>query len=244
MVAIRGKVRDMRITALIPARSGSKRIPGKNIKDFCGHPLLAYTIQVAKDSGLFDDIVVSTDKRDTWDIAKKHGARYHVRLEEHGQDTSPDIDWIKDALSKIDDKPDIIVIIRPTNPFRTVKMLVRSMIQFLQSDCDSMRAVEPVKQHPYKMWNLRPVGDLRPMHNIDGGDFALPTQSLPQLYVQNASLEIIWTKTIELFDNVYGDTIMPYFTEGYEGYDINTPEDWILAEELVKRGMVKLPEVK
>lgn len=239
----------MKIIALIPARSGSKRIPGKNIKDFCGFPLLAYTIQVAKDSGLFDDIIVSTDHRGTWDIAKKHGVQYHVRLEGHGQDNSPDIDWVKDVLQRLeeqDKKPDIIVILRPTNPFRTVKMLVKSMIQFLQSDCDSMRAVEPVEQHPYKMWNVgqqlvKPP--IYPFVESNDGKFAQSTQSLPETYVQNGSLEVIWTKTIER-GNVYGLRIQPWFTEGYEGFDINTPEDWILAEELVKRGMVKLPEVK
>lgn len=238
----------MNITALIPARANSKRIPGKNIKHFFGHPLLAYTIRRAIDSGVYNRIIVSTESDEIAQVAKQYGAEIFVRPEEFAQDDSSDIDWIKDALGMFNVKPDILCILRPTNPFRSKRMLIMSMLEFIQGlGFDSMRAIEPVKQHPYKMWSkLNLDNEILPL--ILGAldeekEFTKPTQSLPEYYVQNGSLEIIWTKTIEKFDNVCGETIMPYFTEGYEGFDLNTQEDWILAEELVKRGLVKLPDM-
>jgi N-acylneuraminate cytidylyltransferase len=126
-------------------------------------------------------------------------------------------------------------------------MLKRAMDEFLVRDCSSMRAVEPVKQHPQKMWRLE--GERIISHYLNLArkpgppPFTLPTQILSKVYIQNASLEIIHTKTIEEYGNVCGQSIIPFFTEGYEGFDLNTPDDWILAEELVKRGLVNLPEM-
>lgn len=236
----------MNITALIPARANSKRIPGKNIKDFFGHPLLSYTIKQALNSNIYNRVIVSTDSKEIGEIAMKYGAEWYSRPDIFARDDSPDIDWIKNVLGIFDKRPDILCILRPTNPFRTKKMLIESMKKFTDGiGFDSMRAIEPVKQHPNKMWQrigscIEPV-----LNNFDSNDeFTKPTQSLPEYFVQNGSLEILWTRTIEKWGNVCGGNIMPYFTEGVEGFDLNTPEDWILAEELVKRKMVKLPEMK
>jgi len=244
-------VSGMVTIALIPARSGSKRIPSKNTKDFFGHPLLAYTIRTAVESGVYDRVIVSTDSKEIGMIAERYGAEYFPRPEEFAQDDSPDIEWIKDALTlnfcrngRIDNKPDTLCILRPTNPFRTKKMLVESMEQFKSNiGFDSMRAVERVSQHPHKMWCKNGNGILPIMIGAEE-DFTKSTQSLPEYFVQNGSIEIMWTRTIEKYGNVCGGHIMPYFTEGYEGFDINEETDWILAEELVNRGLVKLREMK
>jgi CMP-N,N'-diacetyllegionaminic acid synthase len=69
------------------------------------------------------------------------------------------------------------------------------------------------------------------------------TQTLPEVYVQNASLEIAWTRVVSGGRTIAGDVVMPFFTEGFEGFDVNTPEDWFLAERLVERGEARLPDV-
>lgn len=237
----------MNIIALIPARANSKRIPGKNIKDFFGHPLMAYTIQLALNSGLFDDgIIVSTDSIEYLDMARSYGAEGFIRSDEASKCDSPDIEWIR-PMADIFSYTDIFVILRPTNPFRTKKMLQMALGKFKNVKGDSLRAIEPVKQHPQKMWS-KVRNRLHQYYNPFGGfrvnSFTMPTQSLDEVYVQNGSLEIIWRKTIRKYGNVCGEDIIPFVTNGYEGFDINTPEDWILAEELVKRKLVKLPEVK
>ena len=80
---------------------------------------------------------------------------------------------------------------------------------------------------------------------LQGGQpwHSLPTQTLWKVYVQNASLEIAWTRVLQEHGNISGNRIMPFFTEGYEGFDFNTEDDWILAEALLERGLVTLPKL-
>lgn len=230
----------MKIIALIPARSGSKRLPHKNIKMLNGHPLIAYTIQAAKDSGIFDEIVVSTDDFETGSIAVYHGAGYIERPAEYATDTSPDIEWIRhalDTLKKVGREYDALAILRPTSPFRTGETIRRAFSEWTGIHC--LKAVESVRQHPGKMWFMTKRKYMRPFTG-NSWSHLQPTQKLTKLYIQNASLEI---RPIAQYKGNYM-LYQPFFTTGYEGLDINDVNDWILAEELIKRKMAVLPEVK
>lgn len=231
------------MVALIPARSGSKRILDKNIKDFFGHPLLAYTIRAAIDSKVFKHVYVSTDSHQYMKIAADYGVIPIRRPQWFAQDNSTDWAWVCHALMGA--QCDSFAILRPTNPFRTADTIRRAWETFQKCGCPSMRGVEKVKQHPHKMWRwsenktqLIPV--LAP---ILSGFYNQPTQALCEVFAQNASMDMGLIEVLET-GQITGKKIYPFFTEGYEGFDINTPEDWILAEELVKRGLAKLPEVK
>ena len=219
--------------ALIPARMGSKRIPGKNIKTLGGHPLIAYAIQSAKDANIFDCIYVSSDSGRILDIANYYGAWCIERPIAYALDSSPDSEWIKHALPQIG-LCFFYAIVRPTNPFRTGGMIRRAWEQWDMKSI--MKAVEPVKQHPYKMWLINK--DFKYMITYEYGErHLIPTQTLNEVYIQNASLE--WRL-------VFGQqaTYQPFYTEGYEGFDLNTPEDWILAEALIEKGYAKLPRIE
>ena len=239
----------MKIVGLIPARQGSKRIPNKNVKEFFGHPLMAYTIQVAKDAGVFDELYVSTDSYAYGNIAREYGVPAVIRDRGEG-DTSMDIDWIKNLLSKVKhDDWDAIAILRPTNPFRSIKMLKDAKILFEGMGCDSLRAMQLCKEHPCKAW--RTYDDdgfifVRPQSLFDPDNLMHEKQyqSLPETYTQNGSLELVKLKTLKVFNNLTGVKVAPLVTKNYEGFDINTPEDWMLAEALVNKGWVKLREVK
>jgi len=106
----------------------------------------------------------------------------------------------------------------------------------------SLRAIEPVSQHPGKMWYRVPeeIVPLLPQPDQPWHDSQMA--SLPPIWVQNASLEIAWTKTVEETGTISGGRILPFLTEGYEGFDLNRSEDWMVAEQLVKDG-VPLPDV-
>lgn len=239
--------------ALIPARSGSQRIPNKNIKLLGEHPLLAYTIQAAINSGVFSKVVVSTDSRAIADIAKKYGAEIPLlRPAKFAGDQSPDLEWIKHLLSELfkeGNKADCFSILRPTSPFRQPETIRRAWRQFLSdSRADSLRAVEKCKQHPAKMWHvdlaanrMEPVLVNPVRHETQW--HSMQYQSLPSIYAQNASLEIAWCKTVFEKGAIAGDEIMPFLTENYEGFDINRPEDWIIAEHLVKQNPNLLPRI-
>lgn len=247
----------MNIIALIPARSQSKRIPDKNIKLLNGKPLIAYTIAAAQQARIFERIIVSTDSKRIATLAEGYGVEVSMRPKEFATDSSPEFEWINHLLNELPEKYDCFADLRPTSPFRSAYMIWSAWMVFQAHQlCDSLRAIERIKQHPLKMWYLVENGQgMRPFcetilrenseyNPMPVDPFNYPTQSFPPLYIQNASLEIAHTETLKKHGNVSGEIIIPYFTIGYEGYDINTIEDWILAEALIEKGLAILPEVK
>ncbi len=245
-----------RAIALIPARSGSKRVISKNIRPLAGFPLFAYTICAAVQSGVFERVIVSTDSLHYANRIPQYGAEVLHRKPEHAADDSPDIDWVEAALTELGwtNNDDIFSILRPTSPFRTAATIQRAMSRFMEHGhrTDSLRAVEPLKQHPGKMWwlgngedaHMRPFwGDRYHAPGWSQPYHSMPTQSLPPLYVQNASLEIAWARVVKEGRTISGLRVLPFFTEGYEGFDINREEDFLLAELLAERGLATLPTI-
>ena len=239
------------IVALIPARSGSKRVPDKNIRFLAGHPLMAYTIAAALESKIFSDVIVSTDSEPYAEIARYYGAQVpFLRPQELAGDVSPDIEWLAYTLKKLEAAGrhyDCFSILRPTSPFRLPETIQRAWNAFLaQEGVDSLRAVEKCQQHPGKMWVIRGsrMIPLLPLSPSQQPWHSSQYQSLPEVYVQNAGLEIAWTRVVFEEHTIAGTVLMPFLTEGYEGYDVNNPYDWNLAEHLVSNGDAQLPGVK
>jgi CMP-N,N'-diacetyllegionaminic acid synthase len=213
--------------------------------------MLAYTIAPAIDSGVFDAVIVSTDSEDTAAVARHYGAEVpFLRPAEFANDTSPDIEWVEFTLRELGRagrRWEAFSLLRPTSPFRTSETIRRAWRQFTADpSADSLRAVELCTQHPGKMWivnenRMRPLLDQpeprsQPWHST-------PYQALPRVYVQNASLEIAWTRVPLEQHTIAGDVLMPFVTEGHEGFDINDPHDWVIAERLLSDGAAMLPRV-
>jgi CMP-N,N'-diacetyllegionaminic acid synthase len=238
------------VVAFIPARQGSKRVPGKNVRLLGTHPLLAYTIATAFESGVFESVIVSTDSEEIASIARHYGAEVpFLRPQRFAGDTSPDIEWLEYTMAELKRSGrqwDCFSLLRPTSPFRTAATIRRASVQFMaQHGVDSLRAVEKCAQHPGKMWVidgdrmlplLPPGPDGQPSHST-------PYQALPPVYVQNASLEIAWTRVVVEERTIAGKVLVPFLTEGYEGFDINDPRDWMVAERLMADGEVEPPQV-
>ena len=243
-------IKDCSIVALIPARSGSKRVPDKNIRPLAGHPLIAYTIAAAIDSGVFSDVIVSTDSEQYAEIAKHYGAQVpFLRPAALAGDQSPDIEWVAFTLERLqeaDHRYDCFSILRPTSPFRLPATIQRAWQEFsCQQGVDSLRAVEKCAQHPAKMWVVR--GDrmmpLMPLGPAQQPWHSSQHASLPEIHVQNASLEIAWSRVVFEDRNIAGNVVMPFFTIGYEGFDVNNEYDWQLAEHMLRKGDARLPQV-
>ena len=239
-----------RCVALIPARSGSKRVPDKNIKPLAGHPLMAYTIRAAIDSAVFADVICATDSEAYAAIARYYGAEVPLlRDTAISGDTSPDIEWVDMMLRRLAEQRrtyDCFSILRPTSPFRKSETIRRAWDAFsAETGVDSLRAVELCGQHPGKMWIVN--GDrIEPL--LKDGPKEQPWHStqyaaLPKVYVQNASLEIAWCRVVSETHTIAGDVVMPFFTTDDEGFDVNSSYDWELAEHLVAGGSVQLPAV-
>jgi CMP-N-acetylneuraminic acid synthetase len=239
------------VVALIPARHGSKRVPGKNVRLLGAHPVLAYTVATALESGVFESVIVSTDSEEIASIARHYGAEVpFLRPQQFAGDTSPDIEWLEYTMAELKRSGrqwDCFSLLRPTSPFRTAATIRRAAAQFMaQHGVDSLRAVEKCAQHPGKMWvidggrmsPLLPSGpEGQPWHST-------PYQALPPVYVQNASLEIAWTRLVVEERTIAGKVLVPFLTEGYEGFDINDPRDWMVAERLMADGEVEPPQIR
>jgi CMP-N,N'-diacetyllegionaminic acid synthase len=244
------KTSDPTAVALIPARSGSKRVPGKNISILAGHPMMAYTIAAALESGIFKAVIVSTDSRKYASIAKHYGAEVpFLRPAQCAGDLSPDIEWVHYTLKSLKEVGrvfDCFSILRPTNPFRRPETIRRAWNQFVgEEGIDSLRAVEKCRQHPGKMWVVRGkrMTPLLPLTPPEQPWHSSQFQSLPEVFVQNASLEIAWTRVVFDSHTIAGNVLTPFLTEGYEGVDVNHPEDVSRCKELVKRREAVLPLV-
>jgi CMP-N,N'-diacetyllegionaminic acid synthase len=238
----------LRRLALVPARAGSKRVLNKNIRVLRGHPLIAYAIASARASGCFDRVVVSTDSEVIRQVALHYGADVpFLRPVDIASSTSPDIEWITHALAQLDETYDALGIVRATNPFRGAAAIRRGWEQFLnQPGIDSLRAVELCKQHPGKMWVLdgqlmRPFLD---QSHLEVAWHAMQYPSLPPVYVQNSSLEIVWVRAIRETNTKEGRIIAPFLSNGLEGFNIDYEDDLMMAEHLLSNSKASVAEIE
>lgn len=236
--------------ALVPARAGSQRVPGKNVHELAGHPLIAYSIAAARESGLFGAVVISTDSEAIAAVARRYGAEVPgLRPEAMASATSPDIEWIRHVRGLLEAEGrrfELFSILRPTSPFRGAATIRRAWDALLVhgAGADSIRAVERCRQHPGKMWVLE--GELmRPLLDQPEGVpyHSSQYQALPRVYVQNSSLEIAWTRVLDDPGDIAGRRVVPFFTEGPEGFSVDYPEDFERAEGMLARGEATLPAV-
>ena len=207
--------------ALIPARSGSERVKDKNIRPLAGHPLLAYAIASARQAGLFDRVICSTDSGKIAEVAQRYGADIpFLRPPELATSTSPDIEWLTYTLEQLGEHYDLFAIVRATNPFRGPDVLQRGLQQLLATpEADSIRAVELVKQHPGKMWIVdgRVMRPLLEQSQLDVAWHAGQYQALPEVYVQNSALEIAWTRVVSQTGTREGRVRRPVLHERSRG---------------------------
>ena len=216
--------------ALIPARSGSKRIKDKNIRDFCGKPLIAWTIQKAFKAG-FTDVILSSDSDEFFKIGYKYGPiTFLQRPSELSEDGSPDKIWIDHALGIIGKKD--FAILRPTNPFRSVWFIQQAVKLFNDHpEASEVRAIRETTEHPYKMWIA--VGQtIEPLFPVTA--YRFPTNRMCPIFVQGAGIEIRRPDS--------QGPVIPIFANQIEGMDLDTEEQWDYCESLVKQGKVKLED--
>jgi CMP-N,N'-diacetyllegionaminic acid synthase len=227
------------VLAIIPARGGSKGLPGKNIRLLAGHPLVAYSIAAGVQAKLVNRVICSTDSQEIADIALEYGAEVpFLRPPELAKDSSPDIDAFQHLIQQLkireNYRPDIVVQLRPTSPVRLPGQIDRSIETLLSNPkTDSIRGVTPSHATPYKMWR---IGEdiLSPLLTIDGvpEPFNMPRQALPEVWWQTGTLEIIRTEVIEA-GSMTGDEIRPFRVDPEHAVDIDHLEDFTRAERII-----------
>lgn len=221
----------MRAIAIIPARGGSKRIPGKNIRDFLGEPIISYSIRAALASGLFKDVVVSTDSKLIADIALKYGAKVpFLRSEQNSNDHATTSDVILEVLSKLGETNivyDYVCCIYPTAPFVTPQKLTDAYNLLLNSNYDSVLPVcafsYPIQRALNRSQNGK-TGFIYPEHETTR------SQDLENTY--HDAGQFYWLNTKTFLDNrkIFTVNTGSLIVDEMEVQDIDQETDWLLAE--------------
>lgn len=256
-----GKIDRARIYAVVPARSGSRGVPSKNIKEFCGKPLMAWQIQNGITSKYISRTFVSTDSEEYRRVALAHGAEApFLRPREISHDTATDcqlfehfLHWTREH-EPADQQPSLLVQLRPTAPCLTVESVDAAIEQFLQNEdenYDSLRSVIPADHEPFNMYFLDTQGDtdqrLVPIipksYNKDTSEVLPEPQSvarqiLPNIWWHNAYIDIIRPSCILEQGSVMGRRCLAFHMGPDDNADIDTPEQWAAAE-LKKKALLK-----
>jgi N-acylneuraminate cytidylyltransferase len=233
------------VLAIIPARGGSKGIPRKNIRLFAGKPLISYSIMDAIESTIVTRIIVSTDDIEIANVAREWGAGVpFIRPAELATDQALDLPVFQHALRWLDEHegyhPEIVVHLRPTTPIRPPDIIDSAVNILLDNpEADSVRALTPAQQNPYKMWLVDSTEPIRPLLTVHGinESYNAPRQILPRAYAHTGLLDVIRPNTILNLNSMSGNIILPIFFEQKYSFDLDTLDDWERAEQRLLSGL-------
>jgi len=230
------------VLAIIPARRGSKGLPGKNIRLLNGHALIAYSIKAALDSPVISRIIVSTDCPEIAAIAQKYEAEIpFLRPAELSQDFSTDLEVFAHALQWLWENeqyiPDLIVQLRPTSPVRFTNDIQNCVLKLQNSDADSLRIVTQAVNTPFKMWIIEDDDSpMKPLLELDAisEPYNQPRQKLPTVYWQTGTLDVIKTTVITDQKSMSGRKILPYIIDQKFAVDIDDLASFDRAEKIIQ----------
>jgi CMP-N,N'-diacetyllegionaminic acid synthase len=230
------RIPKKKILAVIPARGGSKGVPGKNTKRLAGKPLILHTIEAALESKHLDKIVVSTDDQDIARVAKKAGVQVIERPVRLAQDNTPMHPVIEHAAAHIDKTehytPEVIVVLQPTSPLRTAKDIDQAIELFLNSSGDSLVSVMEAS-HPIH-WTFKMSGEYV-VPRLGRKYLKVRRQDLEKSYVPVGAIFIVSPETLFKSKDLYGKKIVPYIMPHERSIDIDHLLDFAVAELLIKQ---------
>lgn len=218
---------------LVPARGGSKGVPGKNTRLLAGRPLLEYTARAARESGVIDRLVLSTDSEEIAECGRRVGLDVpFMRPASLAEDETPMLPVVEHALDELrclEWEPAIVVLLQPTSPLRTPAQIRAAVDQLRETGADSVVSVVAVPLHMSPDYVMRlDEGRLRPFLP----DLVRVTrrQDARPAYVRDGTVYTFWTRTLRRFDSIYGDDCRPLLLDAAESLSIDTAADWAAAE--------------
>lgn len=228
----------MKILAIIPARGGSKGVPGKNIKLLNGKALLAYTSEIALQSKYLTEVIVSTEDEQIIEVAKSLGIKLpFVRPLALAQDNTPTIDVIIHALQWYENQNiffDAVCLLQVTSPFRTVEFLDKAIEKFIEKKSDSLVSVQkvPYEYNPHWIFEVNEEGNLK----IATGETEIISrrQGLPTVYHRDGSIYITKTEVLLKDHSLYGKSTAFIESEPEFYVNIDTLQDWNKAEAMIQ----------
>jgi CMP-N,N'-diacetyllegionaminic acid synthase len=226
----------MRVLGIIPARGGSKGIPGKNKKDLLGKPLILYTIEAGLASSL-SKIVVSTDDDQIAKLSDKAGVKVIVRPQKLAKDDTPTLLVLQHVVASMNEEFDAIMTLQPTSPLRTMQN-INDAIHLFEANHEADSLVSVVKvPHNFTPGSLMKKVDIWLEYFIKE-DQILRRQDKPILLARNGAAIYI-TRTIHLKNFLLGGKILPFEMSKLQSIDIDDMEDWILAEAILSNHLIR-----
>lgn len=224
------------VLCIIPARGGSKGLPGKNIKELLGKPLIAYSIEQARHSKYIDRVIVSTDSKAIADISKQYSAEApFMRPKEYAEDDSSIFDVLLHAMDWLEKKEnyffDVLVLLHVTAPLRNSEDIDNCIELLVKKDADNVFSVTPANRNPY--FNMVEVSKDEKVRLIKKGDFTT-RQSAPEVFDMNASIYVWWKDILKEKRATLLENSHIYIMPKERSVDIDDAIDFKIAEVLLK----------
>jgi CMP-N,N'-diacetyllegionaminic acid synthase len=225
------------LVAVIPARGGSKHVPGKNIAPVGGKPLIAWSIEAARASSRVDRVIVTTDYRSIAEVSQDYGAEVpFIRPEELARDDTPGIDPILHTLSWCAENqayyPDCVVVLQPTSPLRTARDIDAAIDLLEDKGADSVVSITPTKDHPW--WTKKIDRNGRLSDFIEQTEAVAYRQKLPEAYRLNGAIYLALRNILLETRTWYSEKTYAYIMPEERSLDIDTPWDLYLANLILR----------
>jgi len=221
----------MKKIAVIPARSGSKGLRNKNIIDLCGKPLMAYSIEAALQSGLFEKVIVSTDSEEYAAIARKFGADVMMRGEALSNDTATTFDVLKDLLARLEEGYDYFVLLQPTSPFRN-SFHIKEAVQSYEDKFEDFDFLVSMKVAEHAKVLVNPIEEDGSLKHFDT-DFSRYRRQGYRDYSPNGAIFIAKPDAYLAKGHFFGPRALSYVMSAEDSVDIDTELDYKFAQLLM-----------
>jgi CMP-N,N'-diacetyllegionaminic acid synthase len=225
------------VLGIIPARGGSKGIPGKNIRLLAGRPLIEYTIRAAQDSGVIDRLILSTDSQQIAEVGSRLGVEVpFLRPAVLAEDDTPMLAVLEHALRFLEGggwSPQIVVLLQPTAPLRKPRHIVDAIALLRATACDAVASVVEVPRHLSPDYVMRIIDErLKPF--LPEGQALTRRQDARTAYARDGTVYAFWRKTLVMTGSIYGNDCRPLLLAPQESVTLDAPEDWPVAESRLK----------
>jgi len=224
------------VLGLIPARGGSKGIPGKNSRLLAGRPLLQYAVDAATASGVIDRIVVSTDSAEIAELAQRFGAEVpFMRPGELATDEAPMLPVVQHAVGELEAsgwRPDVVVVLQPTAPLRRPNHIRRALELLDETGADSVVSVVEVPRH-YSPQYVMKIAEGQLVNYLREGEALARRQDAQAAYSRDGTVYIVRRDVLMNENTIYGDDCRPLVLDATESVNLDTMDDWPRAEQVL-----------
>jgi CMP-N-acetylneuraminic acid synthetase len=225
------------VLGIVPARGGSKGLPGKNVRPLAGQPLLAYAARVAKESGVLDRVILSTDSDEIADVGRQAGLEVpFMRPASLAADDTPMAPVLMHAVETLAGAgwlAEVIVLLQPTSPLRRPEHIRDAVRLLRESGASAVATVVELPRHLSPDYVMKiDGGRLKPF--LPEGQTLTRRQDARPAYVRDGTVYACWRTTLERFGNVYGERCLPLVLDAADSLSIDTAADWAEAERRLR----------